>query len=496
VLGHKTALSGLLMVSARLISRVIDLATILILARFLAPADFGFVAIAMTVILIIEAALELPLSEALVRLPVIMESYYDTAFTLGLARAVVLCGGVCAIAVPFADFYHQPKLVLLTCALSIAPSVRGLRNPRLAQYAKDLNFKWEFLFELAGKVAAFALGAACAITFRSYWSLAVCTITAPLVTMVLSYLVLPFRPKLSLTNWRLFSGFLGWISLSQVVIALNWQSDQLLLGKIMHPTEYGLFTTANTLSSIVMLALFSPVLRPLLSAFAVLKTVPDRLRNSYQSAAGGIVAVGLPLLVGQSLVAGPTVHLLLGNKWLGAIPMLHWLALSLVPALFGVLVTPLGMALNETKELFWRSVFQMCIKLPLVVAGALMFGFIGIIGARLISETVTAIYCMTIVRRLVGAPVLSQLTYCWRSIAATIVMASVLQLARPWLDQSVGMSMLMQLAVKVALGASSYCGATAILWTVTGKPPGVETMITSAIARLRIVSRPATAHPE
>ena len=78
MLGHKTAFSGVLMVAARLISRVIDLGTMLILARLLSPSDFGLVAIAMTVVTIIEAAFELPLSQALVRLPAIKDLHYNT----------------------------------------------------------------------------------------------------------------------------------------------------------------------------------------------------------------------------------------------------------------------------------------------------------------------------------------------------------------------------------------------------------------------------------
>ena len=122
------------MVFARLISRVIDLAVMLVLARLLSPADFGLVAIAMIVVLITEAALELPLSQALVRLPIIHPAYYDTAFTLSLLRGLLLCIIICAFAFPFAHFYKHSGLVPLICALSIAPaaqrisSTRGWRN--------------------------------------------------------------------------------------------------------------------------------------------------------------------------------------------------------------------------------------------------------------------------------------------------------------------------------------------------------------------------------
>src|SRR5450755_1773082 len=82
LVGHKTAVGGTWTVGARLVSRLIDLMTMLVLAHILNPKDFGLVAIAMTVIYIIEAALELPVSQALVRLSLIEPAQYDTAFTL------------------------------------------------------------------------------------------------------------------------------------------------------------------------------------------------------------------------------------------------------------------------------------------------------------------------------------------------------------------------------------------------------------------------------
>lgn len=475
MLGQKTALSGSLMVVARLISRVIDLFTMLVFARLLSPTDFGLVAIAATIVLIIEAAMELPLSQALVRLPVIEETYYDTAFTLGLLRGAILCGLVCGLAFPFARFYHQPELGPLICVLSVAPAARGMLNPRMAQYAKDLNFKWEFLFELVGKVTAFVAGALVAVLTRSYWSIAVCTVTAPIVIAALSYYLVSFRPRLTLSAWRVFKDFLGWISLSQVILAINWQSDQLLLGKIMRPAQLGLFSTANNLANIPMLALFSPILRPLLSAFTMLRDEPARLRSSYQSAAAAVVTIGLPLMVGESLVAGPAVRLMLGAKWLGAIPMLYWLALSLVPTLFAVVITPLGMALNETKQLAWRNAFQMCVKLPLVIAGALMFGFFGVIIARLISEAITAVYCMVVVRRLIGISMADQINNFVRPVVSAVVMAGLLMLATPWFAWGNSTVMLFaELAASIALGAAAYCGTLALLWSLAGRPAGVE----------------------
>jgi PST family polysaccharide transporter len=475
VLGTKTALSGALMVLMRLLTRIADLLTMLVLARLLSPANFGLVAIAMTMISILEATLELPLSQALVRLPEITPAYCDTAFTLGTLRGVVLCVLSCASAVPFARFYGQPELVPLICALSIAPAARGLVNPRLAQFAKDLNFKWEFLFELSAKLVACAISTIVAFLTHSYWSIAVCTIAGPIAVIMMSYTLLPFRPRLSLAEWRVFGDFLGWMSLSQVIMAINSQSEQLILGKLMRPALLGQFSTANNLANGPCAILFIPILRPLLSAFSILKGDKPRLARSYRNAASATVAIGLPMLVGVAFLAGPVVELLLGPKWLDTIPMLHWLSLSLVPGLFAVPFFPLGMALNRTRQLTWCVTIQLCVKLPLVVAGALLYGFLGVIGARIISECVTTLYCRVLVKKILDIRVISQLADCWRPVVAALAMLNVMEMSEPYLPTGHEMNdLLVQLLLGVAIGAVSYIGSLLILWLASGQPSGIE----------------------
>ena len=57
-LGHRIAIGGSWLVGARLISRTVDVSAMFVLAHMLSPKDFGPVAIAMTVVYIVEAALE------------------------------------------------------------------------------------------------------------------------------------------------------------------------------------------------------------------------------------------------------------------------------------------------------------------------------------------------------------------------------------------------------------------------------------------------------
>src|SRR5262245_25977054 len=122
----KTILGAGWTVAGRLGGRAIDFITLLVLARILSPADFGVVALGVTLVAIVETVLEIPLSQALTRLRELDKTHLDTAFTLGLLRGLFFSLVIFAAAWPFAYFYHDGRLVWVVAALGVGPFARGL----------------------------------------------------------------------------------------------------------------------------------------------------------------------------------------------------------------------------------------------------------------------------------------------------------------------------------------------------------------------------------
>lgn len=483
-----------MLVAARLGTRVIDVATMSVLARNLAPSAFGLVSVAMTLVLITEAVFELPVNEALVRQSRISTAQYDTAFTLGLLRGLVLSSVIVLLAWPFARFYADRRLVALLCVLSVAPFARGMRSPRLALYHKEMSFWRDVVIDLVGKCAGFAASVTVCLLTRSYWSIAVGTITYPLAMAVLSYMLAPYRLRLSLTAMSSFSGFLGWISAAQILSAVNWQSDRLLLAKLITNRELGIFSAASDLATIPMLALFGPLQRPLLSAFSHLQSDTARLRQSYQMATTTVMTIGLPFLVGISFVASPLVHLLLGAQWLGAAPLLRWLALGLIPSLPALAVGPFVMTLNRTRIFARNNLVELGVKLPILLFGVIQFGLYGAIAARFASALAGVIFSLNAVRPLTGVRVVTYLSWFWRGILGTLIMALVLMVFVRPVPASAALSAQLTALLGIGLlGACSYAAALGGLWALSGSPAeGIEHVIVTQIRkRLGRAVRPA-----
>lgn len=403
------------------------------------------------------------------------------------------------MAFPFARFYGDPRLLLLVCVLAVGASARGLTSPRMAEFQKSMSFWRDFVIELTGKVLGSAAGVAAALVTGSYWSIVAGGIVYPLVVVIASYCFAPYRPRLGLAELPVFKGFVGWMSAAQVISALNWQSERLLLGKLQTKSALGLFTTASDIALIPVLALFGPITRPLLAAFTLIRNDNVRLSRSYQTVSGAIMAIGLPILVGECLLASPAIRLVLGDKWLGAVPLLQWLSLSLIPAMFALAAIPLVMSFGETKVFLKRNLLEFCIKVPIVIVGGITFGFAGIAVARVVSEAAAAVFCMYAVRRLIGLSVTAQVLGPWRSFVATLVMSPPVIFCARYLEPVHGatpdaLQAGAGLVVTAGLGAMIYAAATLGLWSLSGRPQGVETIaINALVAIMGRLRRPAPA---
>lgn len=352
----RTAASATLLIAARLSSRCLDLLMLAVLANFLAPADFGLIAIVMTLLLIVEVIFELPVIMALVRLSDVTPADYDTAFTLALMRGLAFVVLMMALAWPFSQFYGDDRLVGLICALSIAPAARGLMSPRLADFMRRLDFRREAAIDICGKLVASIAAIATAWFFRNYWAIATATIVAPITMALLSYLLAPYRPRLTLKKWHVFSGFIKHSTATQVVAALNWQIDQLLLGKFVSHQLLGFYSMASNISSLPWQLVQAQGTRPLLGAFSLIRDDRTRLQAAYKLSANAALLITLPALVGLAFLAKPVVLVVLGEKWIDAGDLLWWLCLVSIPPLFAMPIAALVLALNQTVFFCdWRS---------------------------------------------------------------------------------------------------------------------------------------------
>ncbi len=130
----------------------------------------------------------------------------------------------------------------------------------------------------------------------------------------MSYILIRYKPRFSVTHWRNLFSFSSWLALSSGLNALNYRADQLALGALLRNAPLGQYTVGDNLASLPVRESTAPISNVLFPAFSRLQDDPARLRDAFLRSQRLLVAMALPIGVGFALVAGPFINPVLGPQ--------------------------------------------------------------------------------------------------------------------------------------------------------------------------------------
>jgi len=409
--------------AAKVIVNLLALCSTIVLARLLAPDDFGVVALATTMLSIVNSVTELSLASSLIHHKDPTDTHFHTAWTLNLLRAIIISLFFCAAAPMAATLYSEPRLIDIMLALGASVMLGGFNNPKTVILTRNLVFWQEFVATVSQKLAGFVVGISIAFLYKSYWALVGGMIASQLVGIVVSYIVIPFMPRFSIAHAKELWAFSIWLTLGKIVNTLNWRLDPLLIGSYLGSRTLGYYTVGDNLAGMPTRETIAPLETTLFPAFKKIAHDNDRLKVAYRSAQSLISAIALPVGVGCALIAHPLVLLTMGSKWLPAVDVIQVLSCVFALITLSSPVQPLAMAKGETRLLFHRDLLSFAIRVPIIVVGMILGGLHGIIYARSVTGVIGIFINMHLVRRLIGTGIIKQISANIRSLIGVIVMS-------------------------------------------------------------------------
>lgn len=466
---------------ARILVSLIGVGSTLLLARLLTPGDFGLVAIATTISAIVGSVTELSLASALVQHKAPEEEHFHTAFTLNGLRALVIAVALCLAAWPIADLYGDPRLGPVVVAVALTGLAYGFTNPKLVLMTRELVFWQDFVLNVSQKLAGFLIAAVIAVAFRSYWALILGSAAAQVLTLILSYVIRPYRPRLGWSRARELFSFSVWLTLGQGVNTLNWNLDKLVVGYAYGPSLLGTYTVGDNLAVLPTREATAPLAQTLFPGFARMADDRARLRHAYLRAQGLLCAIAFPMGIGFAAVAHLVVPLALGPQWEGAVIVIQVIATINGLQALTLTMQPLAMALGQTRMLFKRDLVGLLIRLPAIAIGIALAGFPGILYGRAAAALIGGLMNMQLAYWMTGLSIYDQLASNARTLAASLVMVgAIVTLEAQIAPEALGPGAMLALACVV--GAASFVAAAGLLWLLARRPEGPERELGGALA--------------
>lgn len=477
---------AILTITMRWTDRLIGLVSTLILARLLVPEDFGIIAMASLVVGLLDVLLDLGVNVALIQNRSAELAHYNTAWTLRLMQTVVSATLIAAGAPLAGDYFGDQRVVMVLQVMSIGLILMGLENIGVVTFQKNMQFGLDFRFMFLKRIAGFLATIAAAWFLHSYWALVIGTLFNRVTGVFLSYRMHPMRPRFSFEKLGDIFGVSVWMLIRSIGSYLDNNLHKMLVGRRSGTTTMGGYTLAEEISAMPSGELLAPINRVLFPAFVAAKGNPTELKRLFLLAQGVQTLVGIPVAAGLAMVAHEAVLILLGEKWLLAVPFLQMLALANVVQAITTSGSYVMITLGEVRNvalLAWVrvAIFVLAVFLAIPSADALQIAGVRVI--TVFSGLALALWLVMRTMRNVSFREISS------TIARPLAGAAIMVIVLYFGISSTPLALAPALLLKIFTGIVVYSVSVMLLWWLAGKPTGTESYliekITNAIVRLK-----------
>lgn len=369
-LKEKTIRGGFAKVCAQAATFTLRFGALMILARLLEPRDFGLVGMVTAVIGVLNLFRDFGLSTATVQRATVTEEQISTLFWVNILVGAILGVLAFAIAPVVVLVYHEPRLLWITAALACGFIFNAAGVQHAAILQRQMRFTAIAAIEIVALVLSTAIGVVMALRGFGYWSLVAISIITPVVTTAGVWWCaawIPGKPQRR-AGIRSMIRFGGTITLNGLVVYVAYNLDKVLLGRFWGAEVVGIYGRAYQIVNIPTENLNSAIGGVAFSALSRVQDDAIRLRTYFLKGYSLVLSLTLPITLVCAVFADDMIRVVLGAKWVSAIPIFRLLAPTI---LIFAMINPLGWLLFSTGRV-GRSLKIALVIAPLVITGYLL----------------------------------------------------------------------------------------------------------------------------
>ena len=389
---QKAAAAGLWSALDIVLRQGVQFVVTIVLARLLAPEDFGIIALLTFFTALSIAFAQSGLTAGLVQRQDTSRDEESAVFWWNLAVALVFSVALVAAGPAIAAFYGHPILAPLMWIAAAQIVFSALGAVQTALLSRSLQFAQLTKIGIASSVLSGAAGIGIALAGGGIWALAAQMALAAAIASAGAWIVSPWRPSFH-RRFKTISSLLNfgsWVSVGMLLEVLYTQGSSLLIGKLYGVRDLGFYNRAMSTQLLPSSILAQIVARIALPLFAARATEPDALQRGLKMAIGLAMMINLPAMVGLAILAPEVIVVLFGAKWLPAAPILSILAVSGILFPLHAINLQMVLAQGHTRIFLRNEIAKKTIGVTCMLVGSL-FGIVGLAYSQVAYSLLAAI---------------------------------------------------------------------------------------------------------
>ena len=350
----------------------------LILARLLAPRDFGLVALAYSIATLPKLLRDNGLLQVLIGKQNKIDRWVSAVFwfdlTAGLLATVAL-----AVAAPFcAVYFHQPRLTGLIWLVASGILINALSSVPMARLYYQLDFR-----KIATAGLLYNLGVLITTVALAFLGFGAYSLLIPLPLLSAIRLIQYWRWAPSHIRWRL--GLMRWRAIARdafpmaagvFIYSLISALPSVALGRIRTVAAAGIFYFGWNLSTQTLQLLSFNLMQVLLPVLTGLKDDLPRQAAAFLRVMRLVVFITTPACAVVAVLAKPAVVMIFGSKWVESAQVLAILSLGTPFALISSPLVSFQQARHRYAFSLYMSLGMLALAIPLTIMGAWLQGAI------------------------------------------------------------------------------------------------------------------------
>jgi O-antigen/teichoic acid export membrane protein len=449
---RKSIRGGAWLFALRIFTQLLSMAALVILYRLLDPKDFGLLGIGTLTMGMLMSLTEIGFREALIQRED-AEQYLDVAWTFKIVRGFAIFLVVYMIAPYIAEFFARPDAIGIIRVVSITLIFESVSNIGTVYFAKNIEFHKQFIQQIAGTVVWAIVTIILAFMYKNVWALVLGRLSGSLTRCIISYLIHPYRPKLSFdfSKVKKLWKFGKYIFVSKILVYLCHHGDDILLGKVLGVTALGYYQQAFKMGNIVTNEIGNKIATVSFATYSKLQDNLGKIRGGFFKSLQVSSLIVFPITGGIIILAPEFIRLILGQKWM---PMLSAMQiLSIAGAMKCLQAGSVFMALGRPDVSAKRTMVRFIIIAATIYPLTVKFGIAGTSFCVLLPAFVLVPVIFYQLKKLIDIKISKIVKYLFFPTLATLIMMLAVFVAKKYIAD-IGLTVL---GLLLCLAAMIYC---------------------------------------